>query len=98
MNRDAMIRIVNPAGEDIRVPLQLAPRLPSLKGTKIALVDNTKHMAHAFLSELSRLLKERYQVSGFEYYRKPHASVPIPPEVLQRLVDSCNAVVHGVAD
>jgi hypothetical protein len=37
-------------------------------------------------------------VSGFEYYRKAHASVPLPADVMQRLVASCDAVVHGVAD
>lgn len=98
MNDGPTMRIVNPAGEDVRRPLELAPRLLSLKGKRIAIVDNTKHMAHVFLSELERLLQEKYEVSGFEYYRKPHASVPIPPDVLQRLVTSCDALVHGVAD
>jgi hypothetical protein len=37
-------------------------------------------------------------VKEFEFYRKAHASVPIPSEVLQRFVASCDAVVHGVAD
>ena len=98
MNETAMMKIVNPAAEDIRPQLSLAPRLASLQGAKIALIDNTKHMAAVFLGELSQLLQKKYGVKEFEYYRKPHASVPIPPEVMQRLVATCDAVVHGVAD
>ena len=92
------MKIVHPAAEEIRPRLELAPRLVSLNGVRIALVDNTKHMASVFLKELARLLKEKHGVKEFEYYRKPHASVPIPPDVMQRLVTSCDAVVHGVAD
>ena len=90
--------IVHPAAEEHRLALSLAPRLTSLRGTKIGIIHNTKHMAGEFLTELERLLKEKYDVKEFEFYRKAHASVPIPSEVLQRFVASCDAVVHGVAD
>jgi len=96
--KSSTMRIVHPAAEEVRVALTLAPRLASLQGKKIALVDNTKHMASVFLDKVKHLLQEKYGVSGFEYYRKAHASVPIPVDVMQRLVASCDAVVHGVAD
>ncbi len=98
MNDASTMKIVNPAGEELRLELKLAARLTTLRGARIALIDNTKHMAAMFLRELGRLLQDKYEVREFEYYRKPHASVPIPPEVLQRLVASCDAVIHGVAD
>jgi len=90
--------IINPAGEQLRTQLEPAQRLPSLAGKKIGIVDNTKHMAAAFLGELERLLRANYGVADFEHYRKPHASVPIPPDVVRRLVSSCDALIHGVAD
>jgi hypothetical protein len=90
--------IINPAGEETRPQLALAPRLTSLGGKRIAIIDNTKHMAEVFLRELERVLQEDYGVREFEYYRKPHASVPIPNEVMQRLLGSCDAFIHGVAD
>jgi len=92
------MRIINPAGEELRPKLALAPRLTSLKGKRVAIVDNTKHMAASFLRELERLLQANYGVSEFEHYRKPHASVPIPSDVMQRLVTTCDALIHGVAD
>jgi len=90
--------IINPAGEQLRAQLTLAPRLSSLNGKRVAIVDNTKHMADAFLREIERMLRENYGVADFEHYRKPHASVPIPSDVMQRLVTSCDALIHGVAD
>ena len=94
----ATVRIVNPAAEDGRPELTLAPRLATLEGATIALIDNTKHMAAVFLEEIRRVLQEKHKVREFHYYRKPHASVPIPAEVMTRLVTTCDAVVHGVAD
>src|SRR5215213_6804005 len=92
------VRVVNPAAEDARPELRLAPRLATLEGATIALIDNTKHMAAVFLEEIRRVLQEKYGVKDFHYYRKPHASVPIPADVMKRLVTACDGVVHGVAD
>jgi hypothetical protein len=92
------IRIVDPAAEIEIENNPIAPRLKSLQGARIAIIDNTKHMANQFLEATRALLEERYQVGGFEYYRKFSASVPTPPEVIERLTKSCDAVIHGVAD
>lgn len=94
----ATIRIVNPAAEIENQILSLAPRLQSLQGVRIGVVDNSKYMAGSFLKATQSLLEQRYQVSGFEYYKKSSASVPIPPDVMDSLVRSCDAVIHGVAD
>jgi len=94
------IKIVDPAAEidPGAKTLAVATRLKSLKGARIALIDNTKHMANRFLDAAQALLKSRYQVAGFECYRKFSASVPTPPEILDRLAGSCDALIHGVAD
>ena len=92
------VTIVDPASEDVAEQYEPVQRLGSLKGAKIGLIDNSKRMADAFLAELQTRLCERYGVAEFEYYRKASASVPTPPEVLRRMVESCDAVVHGVAD
>src|ERR1700744_427362 len=42
----------------------VAPRLPELKGKRIALVDNSKLNADLFLSRLSEILTERGAVIG----------------------------------
>jgi hypothetical protein len=92
------ITIVDPAAELDHVSEALAPRLQSLTGKRIALIDNTKHNADRFLEAVRALLEKRYGVAGFEYFRKFSASVPTPPDVIERLTKSCDALVHGVAD
>lgn len=90
--------IVDPAAEEKATPLSLAGRLDSLSGTRLGLIDNTKHMALPLLREVEALLRERYGVASFAYYRKENPSVPTPPEVLADMAATCDGVIHGVAD
>lgn len=92
------VRIINPAAEDISVEFSLAGRLPSLRGTRIGVINNSKHMAAEFLEALEILLRKDYGVESFERYEKLNAAIPAPPAVTQRFVESCDAIVHGVAD
>jgi hypothetical protein len=43
-------------------------------------------------------LARDYAIAGVERYRKASPSVPTPPETLARLAQSCDALVHAVAD
>ena len=92
------IIVVDPAAEDDVQKSALAPRLSTLEGAHVGLIDNAKHMAEETLREVEALLKERYGVKEVSYYRKRNASVPTPPDVLQDLTSKCDALVHGVAD
>jgi hypothetical protein len=97
MPRDG-VPIVDPAAEDVTERLALAPRLQSLEGARVALIDNSKHNADRFLDTLATLLARDHGVAKIERYRKASASVPMPPEVLSRLLEASDAAVHGVAD
>ena len=90
--------IVHPAAEDVARQLELATRLPSLRGARLGFIDNSKHNADAFLRTLETILTRDYGVERVERYRKTSPSVPTPPEILARLAESCDALVHGVAD
>lgn len=92
------IAVVDPAAEDDLQKSALAARLKTLQGACVGLIDNAKHMAEEFLRETEALLRTRYGVAEFSYYRKRNASVPTPPEAIADLVSECDAVVHGVAD
>lgn len=95
---ESKITIVHPAAEDVARRLALAPRLVSLRGARLALIDNSKHNADAFLASLETILTRDYGVEHVERYRKASPSIPTPPEILARLAASCDALVHGVAD
>jgi hypothetical protein len=92
------VTIVDPAAEDVTERFALAPRLASLEGARVALIDNSKHNADRFLDTLATLLVRDHGVAKIERYRKASASVPTPPEVLSRLLEACDVAVHGVAD
>ena len=97
-NDGHMVTLVHPAAEDVPVIHALAPRLESLKGTRIGLLDNRKRHSDVFLSKLQELLREKYEVTEFEYYLKDGASVATPPEVLAEMAIRCDAIIHAVAD
>ncbi len=92
------VTIVDPAAEDTAVAENLAPRLKTLTGTHVGVIDNSKHMAAELLAEVEVLLQQRYGVKQVTRYRKANPSIPTPPEALTSLTASCDAFVHGVAD
>ena len=95
---NATVTIVDPAAEDSATSENLAPRMKTLAGAHVGLIDNSKHMAAELLAEVEVLLQQRYGVKKVTRYRKANPSIPTPPDVLASLTASCDAVVHGVAD
>jgi hypothetical protein len=96
--KERFITLVHPGAEDVPVSYALAPRMVSLEGARIGLIDNRKRHSDVFLARLQELLRERYGVAGFQYYTKDGASIATPPEVLADMAKNCDAVIHAVAD
>jgi hypothetical protein len=93
-----VVTVLHPAAEDVAESQRLAPRLASLQGRKVGLIDNHKRNADVYLEELGRLLQEAYGVSRVVTYRKISQSLPTPDAVLNQLVSECEAIIHAVAD
>ena len=62
----------SPKGPQLAPP-QLAARLASLKGRRLALLDNGKVNAGATLAALGKRLKDRYGVAEVRTWKKRHA-------------------------
>jgi hypothetical protein len=92
------VTVLHPAAEDVAEPQRLAPRLSSLQGMTVGLIDNHKRNANVYLAALGQLLQDRYGVSRVVTYRKVSQSLPTPDEVLDQLTSTCDAVIHAVAD
>jgi hypothetical protein len=92
------MRLVVPTGE-VRLPAHnLAPRLTTLSGKTIGVLDNAKPNAHVLLGAIAdRLVAEcgAVRVVGF---RKSIAGVPAPEEALRRFAAECDAVICGSGD
>jgi hypothetical protein len=93
-----VVTVLHPATEDVAEPQRLAPRLASLQGTTVGLIDNHKRNADVYLEELGRLLQEGYGVTRVVTYRKISQSLPTPDAVLDQLAHECEAIIHAVAD
>ena len=90
--------IVDPAAEIQISSSVVAPRLVSLAGVRIGIVDNSKHNAVVMLKEVEAVLKNQFGVGAFEYYRKDNPSIPMPQPAIVAMAERCQAIIHGVAD
>jgi hypothetical protein len=90
--------LVNPTTEPIVAPFDGAPRLPSLAGTRLGIIDDSKKNADVLLEELVELLRTRYEIAEVKWHRKPSASRPADPAAIRELAESCDAVIVAVGD
>jgi hypothetical protein len=88
--------LVDPTTSPIVPTFTPAPRLSSLADKRIGLIDDAKENARELLEEVAGLLKERYGVSDVSYHRKPSASKPADPEVIEAMASDCDYVIVAI--
>lgn len=76
----------------------MAPRLVSLDGATIGLLSNYKTNADKLLALIGEELQARFNLGGLVKTHKNNASANCPPEVLDMLVNRCDAVIMGLGD
>lgn len=72
----------------------LAPRLSSLRGARIGILDNCKEFADAVLSGVADVLRRDYGVAEVTVWRKEYLGIPSP--YAEKMAAQCDAVVNGV--
>jgi hypothetical protein len=90
--------LVVPTTQAIVAPFDGAPRLPSLAGTKLGIIDDSKKNADVLLEELVELFRTRYEIADVKWHRKPSASKPADPTAIRELAESCDSVIVAVGD
>jgi hypothetical protein len=91
--------LINPLNETQREPRRAAPKLATLQGKTIGLLDISKPGGSYFLDHVERLLKTQYGVAEVVRAMKPTFTKPAPNEVIERLVNArCDAVIEALAD
>ena len=76
---------------------RMAPRVPSLAGATVGLLDNGKMNVDRFLDHVEAILRAGHGVRDVVRRRKANMSAPAPAEVLRALA-VCDAVVSAVGD
>lgn len=90
------MKLYDPTAEPRAINAQLAPRLSSLQGKRIGILDNGKANAGTLMLAVAKVLQERYGASEIIKREKPVAGPP-GPEVLDALAQADLALV-GSAD
>lgn len=92
--------ILDPTGgtRTVTASAVLAPERAKLAGATVGLLENTKQNAALFLAELGRLLEERHGVAATVARTKTSFAMPLSPEQLADLADTCDVVITGVGD
>lgn len=76
--------------------IALAPRLPSLEGKVLGLLDNTKEKANVFLTALGEGLREQCGVQTIYPQRKASYSVVAALELIEELSETCDCVITAM--
>ena len=79
------VTLVNPMNETAPSAAVAAPRLSSLQGRTIALLDISKPGGSVFLDRMETLLKERYGVAAVIREMKPTFAKPAPDAVIDKI-------------
>ena len=91
------ITLVHPGNESKPQAVQPPPRLETLRGKKIGLLDISKPGGSIFLDRLEELLKSKYGVAEVVRLRKPTYTKNAPSAVLEQL-RGLDAVIEALAD
>ena len=88
------VSVYVPTGSVDTAARTLAPRLQSVRGARIGILDNCKEFADLVLQGVADILKRDHGVGEITFWRKDYLGKPAAfvPEV----VAACDAVINGV--
>ena len=91
--------LLDPTGEsDQAVNATLMPRLRSLRGLRVALLENAKPNAAVLLRSVGRELQERYGVREVRMFVKGYFGTPVEESVIQQILHNSDFAIAGIGD
>ncbi len=88
--------LLDPTSERSLAIREPAPRLPSLDGRTIGLLDISKPRGDLFLDRVQERLEERG--AKVKRYAKPTFAKPAPANLRNEIAVECDAVIEALAD
>jgi hypothetical protein len=96
---DTRERLLDPTGDsDLATDTQLRPRLRSLQGLRVALLENTKPNGAVLLQQVGRELQDNYGVREVRMFRKGYFGTPVEESVVQQILRNSDFAVAGIGD
>lgn len=89
-------KVYRPTGRTATQPKKLAPRLSTLRGARIGMLDNCKEFADHVLKGLAESLTQDCGAAEVRVWRKGYPGKGAPAPLLAEMAEACDAVVNGV--
>ena len=93
-----MIELLDPTREIRTGTMKYAARPDSLKGKRVALIENTKYNSDRVLEMIGEILRDEYGVVETKLYHKRYSSVPAHEAIINDVRDTCEFMIAGVGD
>ena len=88
--------LLDPTGERSLAIRERAPRIPSLAGRSIGLLDISKPRGNLFLDRIQQRLEQRG--ASVKRYAKPTFAKVAPADLRNEIAVDCDAVIEALAD
>ena len=79
-------------------PRALAPRLPEMRGLRMAVLDNAKMKAGKLLTYTAEILNEEFAFSQVNTYVKRGFSYTATPEMIEQIAAGTDLVITAIGD
>ena len=84
--------------DSVAVPRRTAPRLETLEGKTVTLLDISKAKGNHLLDRVEELLRERAHPRDVVRRKKPTFARPAPEDLRQEILKNSDAVIEALAD
>lgn len=90
--------VFDPRGRVEAERILSAPRVATLDGKRLGILDNTKWNAGRLLRKTAGLLGERFAFAAVNYYRKESFSKSADPALIARIAADNDIVLTAIGD
>jgi hypothetical protein len=93
-----VITVYDPRGVVAAESRKISPRISTVQGLRLGVLDNTKWNANKLLRALRDELQATHQLKPAGYYRKESFSRFAEPGLLDEIRKNCDVVVTAIGD
>ena len=95
---NGQITVLNPTAPPRELRTEMALRPDDLRGKSVGFLWNSKPNGDVLFGRVEQLLREKYEIPEALYRRKPTASIPAEPQVIEELAARVQVAVVGLGD
>jgi len=90
--------ILDPTGRSDAPRAAVAPRVQSLAGLRLGLLDNAKPNAALVLETIATQLRAQHHIGEVTTFGKSYFGTPVEEDRAKEIALNCEAVIAGVGD